>query len=263
MIFRPTLLIAGFAFWFCPPSPASAQDAPRTVHVYVALCDNESQGIEPVPEELGDGDSPLWNLYWGALYGVKTYFKRAPEWEVVATEKNPAQDILERYVFRHTEADVYLVADAYRGSAIKSAISDFTSAIHGAQVRSLTVDSGDRGVTLNIGGGADLLAYIGHNGLREFDVEAPTERREDADRRAIVLACDSKSYFTDLIRASGARPLLLTTGLMAPEAYTLKSALDGWILGESDEAIRRRAAEAYDRYQGCGIRAAMNLFVTE
>lgn len=263
MRIRPTLLLAGFAFWLCPALPASGQDAPRTVHVYVALCDNESQGIQPVPEELGDGDSPLWNLYWGALYGVKTYFKKAPEWEVVATEKNPAEDILERYVFRHTEADVYLVADAYRGRAIRTAISDFVAAMHGEQVQSLAVRSEGRSVKLKIGGGADLLAYIGHNGLMEFDVEAPMERREDADRRAIVLACDSRSYFTDLIRASGARPLLLTTGLMAPEAYTLKSALDGWIRGESDEAIRRRAAAAYDRYQGCGIRAAMNLFVTE
>jgi hypothetical protein len=33
---------------------------------------------------------------------------------------------------------------------------------------------------------------------------------------------------------------------MAPEAYTLKSALDGWILGESGEEIRNRAAAAYD-----------------
>jgi hypothetical protein len=29
---------------------------------------------------------------------------------------------------------------------------------------------------------------------------------------------------------------------MAPEAYTLKAALDGWIAGEDDEAIRQRAA---------------------
>jgi hypothetical protein len=43
---------------------------------------------------------------------------------------------------------------------------------------------------------------------------------------------------------------------MAPEAYTLKSALDGWIAGESNEQIRDRAAGAYDKYQKCGFRAA-------
>src|SRR6266481_7490415 len=45
-------------------------------------------------------------------------------------------------------------------------------------------------------------------------------------------------------------------------AYTLKAALDGWIAREDDEAIRRRAAQAYDKYQKCGARAALKLFVT-
>ena len=40
---------------------------------------------------------------------------------------------------------------------------------------------------------------------------------------------------------------------MAPEAYTLKTALDGWILGESNDKIRDRAAAAYDKYQKCGF----------
>jgi hypothetical protein len=47
---------------------------------------------------------------------------------------------------------------------------------------------------------------------------------------------------------------------MAPEAYTLKAALDGWIAAENDEAIRQRAAQAYDKYQKCGERAASRLF---
>lgn len=36
---------------------------------------------------------------------------------------------------------------------------------------------------------------------------------------------------------------------MAPEAYMLKSALDDWILAETHEHIRQRAAQAYHRYQ--------------
>jgi phage-related baseplate assembly protein len=42
----------------------------------------------------------------------------------------------------------------------------------------------------------------------------------------------------------------------------LKAALDGWIAREDDEAIRSRAAEAYDKYQNCGARAARKLFAT-
>ena len=48
----------------------------------------------------------------------------------------------------------------------------------------------------------------------------------------------------------------------APEAYTLKAAVDGWILNEDGEKIRRRAAEAYHKYQKCGLKGALNLFAT-
>lgn len=38
-------------------------DEPVVVHAVVALCDNENQGIVPVPASLGDGQSPRTNLY--------------------------------------------------------------------------------------------------------------------------------------------------------------------------------------------------------
>ena len=47
---------------------------------------------------------------------------------------------------------------------------------------------------------------------------------------------------------------------MAPESYVLKAALDGWIANESGEHIRSRAAEAYNSYQHCGLKAARGLF---
>jgi hypothetical protein len=72
----------------------------------------------------------------------------------------------------------------------------------------------------------------------------------------------SSDDFAEGLRTAGATPLVWTTGLMAPEAYTLKSALDGWILGESADEIRERAASAYDRYQHCGIKEARRLLVT-
>ena len=81
-------------------------------------------------------------------------------------------------------------------------------------------------------------------------------------RRTIILACSSKAFFSPYVRQTGAEPLLWTTGLMAPEAYTLKAALAGWIADEDDEAIRHRAAAAYDKYQKCGPRAALRLFAT-
>jgi len=35
---------------------------PLVAHVIVALCDNESQGIVPVPARLGNGQDPGSNL---------------------------------------------------------------------------------------------------------------------------------------------------------------------------------------------------------
>lgn len=32
--------------------------AQKTIHVYVALCDNVYQGIVPVPKTIGNGDDP-------------------------------------------------------------------------------------------------------------------------------------------------------------------------------------------------------------
>lgn len=113
-----------------------------------------------------------------------------------------------------------------------------------------------------IHGGANLVVYIGHDGLMDFRLTQFPRQKDERQREAIVLACASKQFFAEGLRASGAYPLLWTTGLMAPEAYTLKSALDGWVLGESKDQIRARAAGAYDKYQKCGIRAAQHLLVT-
>jgi len=49
---------------------------------------------------------------------------------------------------------------------------------------------------------------------------------------------------------------------MAPEAYTLKAAVEGWIAGESGERIRERAAVAYAKYQKTGLAGARRLFAT-
>ncbi len=96
----------------------------------------------------------------------------------------------------------------------------------------------------------------------DFRLPVLTKKKNENRRDAIILACASKQYFAEPLRASGAYPLLWTTGLMAPEAYTLKSALDGWIEHESNEEIRQRAAGAYDKYQKCGLPGARRLFAS-
>src|SRR5262245_25297618 len=44
------------------------------IHVFVALADNVNQGIVPVSASLGNGDNPTTNLYWGAAFGIRSFF---------------------------------------------------------------------------------------------------------------------------------------------------------------------------------------------
>lgn len=246
---------------------SSAEDSPRLVHVFVALADNVHQGIVPVPARLGNGDDPERNLYWGAGYGVKTFFARSGEWRLEASQERPRPAVLERCVYRHRTKHVVLIADAYQGNQIRQAIVDFLNAAAGEPVRGAHEPENaalSRSRLIAIPDRADLVVYVGHEGLMDFRLPAiPHTGRKDARaREAIVLACISKSYFAEPLRAAGAKPLLWTTSLMAPEAYTLKSALDGWVLGESPTQIRERAAAAYSKYQHCSLAAAKRLLVT-
>jgi len=236
--------------------PAQDNAARRTIHVFVALADNENQGIVPVPAQLGDGTDPANNLYWGALYGVKTFLRKSPDWKLVCTTNAPSSAVLERCVFRHKTGSAVLVADAYHGAKIKDALSDFLTAASGAGSGTVTVD----GKPIAIHGAAQLVAYVGHNGLMDVDIPPDAIRPNRAGRAAIVLACSSKPYFGPWLTRLRARPVLLTTGLMAPEAYTLEAALDAWLANASAQQLRKRAAAAYHQYQKCGMRGARRLF---
>jgi hypothetical protein len=257
---RMSLMILLSVFWLAASAVTSA--SPRIVHVFVALADNQHQGIVPVPAALGNGGDPQRNLYWGAVFGVKTYFKASHDWALVWFGRGPKDAILERCVFKNAHADVYLIADAYEGSQIKFAVTDFLSAAAGVPSEDISVKINSADVPLAIGGRADLAVYVGHDAFMDFQVAPVAGSKGSKPRRTIVLACASRAYFAPYLRETGAQPLLWTTGLMAPEAYTLKAALDGWIAGEDDEAIRQRAAQAYDKYQKCGARAALKLFAT-
>lgn len=232
------------------------------VHVFVALADNEHQGIVPVSASLGNGDNPKTNLYWGAAFGVKAFLTKSKDWELVSSVPNPSPVILERSVFRHRKQNIFLVADAYRGREISQATLNFLAAAAGQPGYAVEVKQENRTATIHSGGSAELLAYIGHDGLMDFQMPSSPEARDKRQRQAIILACASKHYFTKVLERTGARPLLWTTNLMAPEAYILTAALEGWINHETDEQIRMRAAAAYNQYQKCGLKAASNLFAT-
>jgi len=247
----------------CCEFAAEAQPSARVVHVFVALADNEHQGIIPVPAALGNGEDAARNLYWGAVFGVRTFFRKSAEWRETLTVQKPYKAVLERSVFEHKTQNVVMVADAYEGREIKQALTDFLTAAAGKRLHTGEPTAcAVRGVVRCPPEDADVVAYVGHDGLMDFALDEVIAGSKDEKRKAIVLACASKQYFTAALRPTGAQPLVWTTNLMAPEAYTLKAALDGWIAGESGEQIRERAATAYAQYQKTSMRAALGLFTS-
>lgn len=230
----------------------------KVIHVLVALCDNENQGIVPVPAHLGNGEDTMRNLYWGAAYGVKTYFGKSQNWQKLTTIANPKENVLERIVFKHRTQNVYLVADAYRGSKMKETINDFFSAVSGEKLENISIDN----KTIQISGSADVVAFIGHNGLMDFKLDKEIVKKDEATRDAIILACASRQYFAEHLKKTSAKPLLWTSNLMAPEAYILHDALEGWIRGETDLQVQTRAASAYARFQKISVKSANRLLVS-
>jgi hypothetical protein len=253
---------------------------PLVAHVFVALADNDAQGIVPIPKMLGNGQDARNNLYWGARYGVKTYFTRDAGWTRLKHTSKPPSGVLERLILTKrvrrgpARMDAFVVADAWRGDKIRDTIRVFleSTAGKGQPPVNITLND-DAPLSLPAGGAAHVIAFVGHNGLMDFDAPALSEASagaptvsaasvQAAPRAAIVLACASRPYFESLLRSAGACPLLLTTGLMAPEAYALEAALHAWFSSGQAAEVRKRTARAYDRYQKCGLASARRLFWT-
>lgn len=225
-------------------SSVSTLAEPARIHVFIALADNKSQGILPVPAKIGNGDDAAHNLYWGCSDALKPVLKASKSWKLKRTEPTPSADILERAVFLHESGKWELTADAYRGTAIAQCISDFFAA--------LTNDEPlDR---------LPLVAYIGHNGLMDFKLPAAAIAKAGPGREAIILCCQSQQFFTAPLRKANAKPLLTTTQLMYPGGFILRTALDGWIARKSSEKIRLRAAAAYASNQKISIKSAAGIF---
>lgn len=235
----------------------SFDNTSKVIHIFVALCDNKYQGIVPVPAKIGNGQDPNNNLYWGCAFGIKTYFKKSAEWEFLKSEKVNAT-VLERLVFKHTSKEVYLVADAYDGKEIQQCTQDFLSSNSGDLKNTITIND----KTIGIYGNSNLVAYIGHNGLMDFNLEETYYNSDNKTRDCIILACKSQNYFSPYIKNAKSNPLVWTTQFMAPEAYTIHDALSGYVLNENATQIHQRAAKAYAKFQKCSLKAASKLLAT-
>lgn len=234
MFRRPVMVVALLAVLL-----SQRAFAERTVRVFVALCDNASQGIVPVGKRIGDGDKPDENLYWGCADGFGAYFKKSSRWKVEASEEDVNETILRRMRLRHADGGITLTAEAYRGSRIRQCLEDFEAAAARDE--------------------HDLVAFIGHNGLMDFSLPAPKGATEN-DTDVMVLCCKSAAYFRERLEGLGCRNALLTEQFMYPGAFILHDALEAWRAGGSVAEIRVAAGEAYAKNQGISVRAGTGVF---
>ena len=228
-----------------------------TIHVMVALCDNQYQGIVPVPKGIGNGQQPNTNLYWGCGLGLRTYFSKSTEWQLLA-KYFVDSTILERLIFKHRKKAMYLVADGYNGKFIKNCTEYFLTSSAGLMSDTLQW----KGDVLGLAGNAKLLAYVGHDGLMDFQLSPNFINTDRRTRDVMMVACFGKYYFGRYLKNANVRPLIWSTGLMSAEAYTIHDAITAYVAGASPAAIQLAAANAYARYQHCSQKAAARLIVT-
>lgn len=218
---------------------STASAGPKQVRVFVALCDNKTQGIIPVGAKIGNGDDPESNLYWGCSDGLGSLFRKSAAWKLQKSSIVPTEPILRQVTYKHASGDIELTAYAYRGSAMKQCLIDFEKA----------AASGEH----------DLVAYIGHNGLMDFKLDPPAPVAGNRTE-VVVLCCHSISYFGSRLKDLGCRPILMTQQLMYPGAFLLEAAIDSWRQGHDKQAIRLSAAKAYAKNQKISVTAAKGIF---
>ena len=128
------------------------------------------------PRFLGTGEI-LSAICIGA-YGVKTYFKASEDWKIVWSGRGSKNAILERCVFKSSKDDVYLVADAYEGSQIKMAVTDFLSAAAGVAKETVSFKIRSEEVSFAAAGDADVIVYVGHDAFMDFQIPPIAGTRE-------------------------------------------------------------------------------------
>ncbi|WP_024299093.1 hypothetical protein [Methylomicrobium lacus] len=232
---------------FATALPSHAAATPDThVHVIVSLVDNASQGIVPVPAKIGNGDDPRTNLYWGALYGVKTFLSKADGWRKLGCEQEISDTILERCEFAWKDK-LTVTAEAYRGRRIDQAMLDFM------QQAATPPNPAKR----------EMVVFIGHDGLMDEQNQPIVNRfpkHAEHDKQAVVLACMSNMFFANHLRAAGSKPVVTTHSFMAPEAYVLEAVARGFANGASEEELRSSAGIAYAKYQHISAKAGKSVF---
>jgi hypothetical protein len=231
---------------------------PLVVEVHVPLCD---KSIIPCGnDKLGDGENPETNLYWATTPGFGRWFSRSGSgWKRVKLA-DPTdtgdKDVLALHVYRRTmqtpaawkkqgapktfELDV--VVRAWRGTAIDRALAVYASEISTGTKREVKL--ADK-TTLDAGGAAQLVAWVGHNRLMDLESFDWPAASTTQTKGTIAIACHTAAYMETQVSASTRVPLLMTRDFLFSNAAPLEAAVLAFATGGGYAQIRSDAAAAY------------------
>ena len=234
-----------------------AAGKPLVVEVHVPLCDNTI--IACGNAKLGDGDNPETNLYWSTTPGFGSWFnRRGGGWKRVQKLAEGATgdaDILALHVYRRSvtapaawkkrgapaKIEIDIVVHGWRGSAIDRALAAYAADVSGPTARTITLADGS---TLEAGGAAQIVAWVGHNRLMDlepFTWPAPGA----ATKGTIAIACHTAAYMESNVPAATRVPLLMTRDFLFANAAPLEAAVLAFAAGGNYARIRLDAATAY------------------
>jgi len=280
----PALLVVLLALRLTPPARAddlgALQDRvaadlvagrPLVVQVHVPLCSNEI--LRCGGHGLGDGDDPGRNLYWATSGGFRGWYgRRGSGWTELAA--GPATDpgVLEQRIWRRRIVPgpvwrsrgvvrpffVYVVASAWRGMQIDRAVTAYLDDLHRPLARPVVIPGG----TLDAGGAAQIVAYVGHNRWMDVDTDwaGVAAAPAGAAKGTIALACKSAAYLAEHVVAPGRVPLLMTRDFLFSGAHAFDGAVSTFAEGGSLAAIRLGAARRYAEGQGKPLGRVLGAF---
>jgi len=235
-----------------------AAGKPLVVEVHVPLCDNTI--IACGNAKLGDGDNPDTNLYWSTTPGFGEWFGHHGWTRVgkLAAGHTGDADVLAVHVYSRTIATparwrargvparytIDLVVRAWRGTAIDRALAAYAADVSGKGTRRVVV--GD--TTIDAGGAAQIVAWVGHNRLMDLDRFAWPAAGATA-KGMIAIACDTAPYMEAEVTAPTRVPLLMTRDLLFANAAPLEATVLAFATGGGYTQMRRDAAVAYAAVQ--------------
>jgi hypothetical protein len=237
-----------------------AAGRPLVAEVHVPLCD--SSLIDCGNAKLGDGDRLETNLYWATSPGFGVWFsRRGAGWKrVLRQTKTGDADVLQVDVYRRTvqtpgswrrlgapatfELDV--VIRAWRGKAIDRALAVYAADLSGGAARPLKLDDG---TTLQAGGAAQIVSWVGHNRLMDLpDGYAWPASGKDV-KGTLFIACHTARYIEGGVVGETRVPLLATRDFLFSNAAPFEAVLLAFVGGGGYARMREVAVAAYAAVQ--------------